>query len=368
MRKLEALAVDHLVRGTQPALRRTSTLLVDKWPSFGSETSSRNSEVIHAGIYYADDSLKTRLCIRGRELLYELCRRERIPHANVGKWIVATSAEQAGDLDKLRRKAAGLGVPTHFIGQQEAAALEPNVRAHTVLVSPTTGIVDSHTYMQHLENTFADRGGVAAYGQTVVGLEKRGAGYRALLRGSDGTESAVEAATVVNAAGLGASAVASMLLPPSMTAHLKMHFCKGHYFAYSPSRKLVSRLVYPMPEKNVQSLGIHCTIDLAGKAKFGPDVLFIDNSSDYSIRDEDVEGLRQKFHEAVKAYMPGIRLEELRPDYTGIRPKLYGAGEPFRDFVIEVPDGYAGFVNLVGIESPGLTSSLAIAEHVETLL
>ncbi|KAI8929215.1 FAD dependent oxidoreductase [Entophlyctis helioformis] len=359
------LAVAQRLSASKPAAQ---TLLVDRWPHFGAETSSRNSEVIHAGIYYPDDSLKTRLCIRGRELLYTTCKQQRIPHSNVGKWIVAVSASQAEELERLHRKAAGLGVHTHFIAQSLASEMEPAVKAHSVLVSSTTGIIDSHAFMQYLENSFVAQGGIAGYNSTVTSLARDASGrYTATIRSPDGQTSTVVAASVVNAAGLASSSIASMLLPPHLTSHLKMHFCKGHYFSYRPAGRLVSRLIYPMPEKNLAGLGIHCTIDLAGRAKFGPDTLYVDSPTDYSLDAED-GSLLDKFHRAVSTYMPTVKRSDLQPDYTGIRPKLAGPGEPSRDFVIEVPAGYGGFVNLVGIESPGLTSSLAIAERVMELL
>ncbi|KAI8929200.1 FAD dependent oxidoreductase [Entophlyctis helioformis] len=322
------LAVAQRLSASKPAAQ---TLLVDRWPHFGAETSSRNSEVIHAGIYYPDDSLKTRLCIRGRELLYTTCKQQRIPHSNVGKWIVAVSASQAEELERLHRKAAGLGVHTHFIAQSLASEMEPAVKAHSVLVSSTTGIIDSHAFMQYLENSFVAQGGIAGYNSTVTSLARDASGrYTATIRSPDGQTSTVVAASVVNAAGLASSSIASMLLPPHLTSHLKMHFCKGHYFSYRPAGRLV-------------------------RAKFGPDTLYVDSPTDYSLDAED-GSLLDKFHRAVSTYMPTVKRSDLQPDYTGIRPKL------------AVPAGYGGFVNLVGIESPGLTSSLAIAERVMELL
>eukprot|EP00842_Homolaphlyctis_polyrhiza_P003789 jgi/Hompol1/4410/HPOL_003655-RA len=373
----DTITVDHVVVGAgvvglsiaERLSRHGTTLLLERWNSFGTETSSRNSEVIHNGIYYPDDSLKTKLCIRGRQLLYELCEQQGIPHRRVGKWIVAVSPEQATDLEKLHRKATGLGVPTLFLDQASARAAEPNVKADLVLVSPETGIIDSHSLMQYLEGRFIDQEGIAGYGTVVRSIERDSVGgnFRVGAQASDGSMSFISAGVVVNSAGLGAEKIAAMVLPPSRMSHLKLNWCKGHYFAYMPQKPLVSRLIYPMPEKNLAGLGIHCTLDLSGRAKFGPDTLYVDSPTDLSIRDDDGV-LLEKFHRAIATYMPNVRKDQLQADYTGMRPKLAGPGQPFRDFVIEIPDDVPGFVNLVGIESPGLTSSQAIAEHVTFML
>ncbi|KAL5035343.1 hypothetical protein BDV3_005291 [Batrachochytrium dendrobatidis] len=379
--KNDRIQVDHLVIGAgvvglsiAERLSRhstASTLLLDQHSVFGNETSSRNSQVIHAGIYYPDDSLKTKLCIRGRELMYDLCNKNNIPFKKIGKWIVAVSQQQTEDLHALQKKAHGLGVETFFLTKKAAIKEEPHVSAYSVLASPTTGILDVHRYMQYLENAFIDQGGTTSYHSLVSAIEKHvNGGYLVTIRSSDGSHTQIVAGVLVNAAGLYATNIASMLMPPSQTASLQMHYCKGHYFSYRRSNSPVSRLIYPLPEKNVQSLGIHCTLDLEGRLKFGPDVLFIDNCTDYSMGSDCDDGgaVMRKFHQAITLYMPMVNLSDLKADFVGIRPKLSGPGEPFRDFVIEIPDELPGFVNLIGIESPGLTSSQAIAEHVHMLL
>ncbi|KAJ1343895.1 hypothetical protein BSLG_001556 [Batrachochytrium salamandrivorans] len=349
----------------------TTTLLVDQWPQFGSETSSRNSQVVHAGIYYPKTALKTTLCIRGRELLYDLCKRAHLSHRQLGKWIVAVLPDQADDLYQLHLKAQDLAVPTYFLDKTTAQRQEPNVYAHSVLVSPTTGIIDSHEYMQYLESSFISQKGITSYRSKVTGIEKQSDGrYMVRVKLADAIEHQIVCRVLVNSAGLAATEIASMLLPRTATATLRIQYFKGHYFAYKPQRSIVSRLIYPMPDKNLQSLGIHCTLDMEGGLKFGPDVVSVELPTDYTLGPECEEGgaLLDKFHSAISGYLPLVNKCDLRPDFAGIRPKLYGPGEDFRDFVVEIPDGFDGFVNLVGIESPGLTSSLAIAEYVLQLL
>ncbi|KAJ3280619.1 hypothetical protein HK104_000537 [Borealophlyctis nickersoniae] len=337
-------------------------MVLDRHASFANETSSRNSEVIHAGIYYPHDSLKTRLCIRGKRLLYDLCERHNIPHRRMGKWIVAVDSSQEEYLHKMKERADSLGVPVEFLSGEKARQTEPNVNAKTVLVSPTTGIIDSHTYMQVLENKITEQGGDLIYRTAVTAISPASSptsGY--IVQTPDAT---IHTRTLVNSAGLAADRIAAMLLPPHMLSHLRIKPCKGRYYSLRQrsSKPPVSRLIYPVPEANLQGLGVHCTLDMAGKVKFGPDTVYTDRVDDYSI-EEDPE-LLDRFHRAIVKYMPGTRKEDLYPDYAGVRPKLSGPGEPFRDFVIEIPEGFPNFVNLVGIESPGLTASPAIAELV----
>ncbi|KAI8911104.1 FAD dependent oxidoreductase, partial [Gorgonomyces haynaldii] len=330
-----------------------ATVLIERHPTFGRETSSRNSEVIHAGIYYPPDSLKTRLCIRGRHLLYEYCKRG-IPFKKTGKWIVS-SKQQEHRLEEIHQKGRLLDVPLYFLGSREAKRLEPRVKCESVLVSPETGIIDSHEYMQHLETELQENGGLVAYNTHVKSIERNRDQYTLQLEQQE-HELAIEAPIVVNSAGLGSEEIARMF-DDALAENTRIHYCKGHYFVHK-TPYLTKRLIYPIPDQNVTSLGVHLTLDLGGRIKFGPDVHYMDKI-DYSFVADKLS-----FVKAIQNYLD-VHPDELEPDYTGIRPKLQAKGEKFRDFYIK---NHHGFVHLSGIESPGLTSSLAIAEYVEQIL
>ncbi|KAJ1834719.1 hypothetical protein LPJ63_001722 [Coemansia sp. RSA 2711] len=345
----------------------SSVLVVEKNDSVGAETSSRNSEVIHAGIFYPRDSLRTQLCIEGKRLLYAYCQERRIPHARVGKWVVARDAGQEQQLQRLAAHCADVGVPARMVGRAQAARDEPCVRAHAVLDSPTTGIVDSHALLAALRADLEASGGDVALRAEVLALSHDAAGFRALVSTGDRDAPlmAVRAGAVVNAAGLWADRVACMLDPDAWASEYRLHFAKGRYFAYTgPAR--VRRLVYPLPDRHVTSLGTHLTLDLAGTMRFGPDLEWVPTNTDYSVDSAPIARVAA----AVAAYLPSVRPEHLAPGYAGIRPKLQSPGGRFRDFVVreESAAGFPRLVNLVGIESPGLTASLAIARLVDRLL
>lgn len=343
----------------------------------GTETSSRNSEVIHAGIYYGAHSLKARLCLRGRQLLYRLCERHGVGHARVGKWIVAQDDAQHEALARIHALCRHeLGVPTAWVGRAEVERRGEGVRAEAgALESPETGIVDAHGLMVCLQGLFEDAGGLVALHSTVEDVTPLGAnppgsaGWQLHVRdASTGQVSVTTAETLVNAAGLGAVAVHNMIAPPAR--HRTLYFAKGTYFSYAPSPRLrISRLIYPAPEPGAGGLGTHLTLDLAGAIRFGPDVEWVR-------RPDDLAASPDRLARAVgeiRKYLPAVDAACLNPDYAGIRPKLSDraavlSGQGFNDFVIAIEDGYEGWVNLLGIESPGLTSSLAIAERVEQLL
>ncbi|KAL2158938.1 hypothetical protein VTH06DRAFT_2968 [Thermothelomyces fergusii] len=352
----------------------SSTLLLERHPAVGTETSSRNSEVIHAGIYYGASSLKTALCIRGRELLYGYCAAHGIPHRRTGKWIVAQTDAQRAALQAVHDLCTReIHVPVRWVGAEEAARREPAVRAEKgVLESPTTGIVDSHALMMSLLGQFEDAGGTLALGSRVEAITPLGGdgsrGWELAVRDvASGELSTVTAETIVNSAGLGAVDIHNMIVPPERRR--KMFYAKGNYFSYGGSSPKVSTLVYPAPEPGHGGLGTHLTLDLGGRIKFGPDVEWVDSPDDLAVNESR---LAQTVAE-VKKYLPGLDETQLRPDYAGIRPKLsrQGAvaqGKGFVDFIIQKEEGYRGWVNLLNIESPGLTSSLAIAEEVTKLL
>ncbi|KAF3918704.1 hypothetical protein AA313_de0207983 [Arthrobotrys entomopaga] len=341
------------------------TLLIERHGEFGTETSSRNSEVIHAGIYYPEGSLKTKLCIRGKELLYDLCERQDIPHKRLGKWILAQNEREREILEGLHEKCARLGVSTDFISKEEAERVEPDVYApYGVLNSPTTGIISVHDYMTYLAGLLEEFD--ISLLTSVVGINKAasgGGGYEITTKYATDEETiTITADVVINSAGLSAPLISNMLLPEDRK--VTPFYAKGNYFSYSASKPKVSRLIYPCPVEGLGGLGTHLTLDMAGRMRFGPDVEWVDGPDDLVARDYRLE----EAVGAVAAYLPGIKRESLSVDYCGIRPKLHPKGGPFQDFIVREEDGFPGFVNLLGIESPGLTSSLAIAEMVDDIL
>ena len=343
------------------AARGREVVLIERHERFGVETSSRNSEVIHAGIYYPAGSLKATLCAAGNRGLYAWCESRAVPHARIGKLIVAVAADEEPKLDQILRQAEANGVTSlRRLTAAEVRALEPHVRAVSGLWSPDTGIVDSHRLMASLLADAEARGAAAAWRHELVGAERGAGGYKVTARSGSETTT-LEARTVVNAAGLDADRVAAL---PGLGAagDYRLHYARGHYFRVHPRKgRLARHLVYPAP--SATHLGIHVTLDLAGGVRLGPDIQYLpDRTQDYGVP----EGLRETFFTAVARYLEGLEPDDLTPDMAGIRPKLQGPGEPFRDFVIaeESARGLPGWINLVGIESPGLTCCLAIAETV----
>lgn len=337
------------------ALARTGreVIVLERHDVVGSETSSRNSEVIHAGIYYPTGSLKAELCVRGKALLYDHCRRYHVPHRRIGKVIVATDPAQfealAGYQRQARRNGAG---ELEWLDRNALAALEPAVAGLAGVHSESTGIIDSHALMVSLQGDLEAAGGMVAFRTGVTALERRPAGVRVRCGGFD-----LDARVVVNAAGLRA---------PGLAAHLggayRAHYAKGHYYTLSGPSPF-GRLVYPVA--GAGGLGVHVTLDMAGQARFGPDVVW-QQDEDYGFDEAGFDG----FVAAIRRYYPDLDEARLQPGYTGIRPKLAPAGAPAQDFVIEDPQaaGAPGLVNLLGIESPGLTAALAIAERVAALV
>ncbi|WP_341707738.1 NAD(P)/FAD-dependent oxidoreductase [Halopseudomonas sp.] len=337
-----------------------SVLVLEQESSFGQHCSSRNSEVIHAGIYYAPGSLKAQLCRQGRDLLYDWCRTHAVPHRALGKLLVAVTKDEIPALKQLQANAAANGVELHWQSAEDVAAREPQVRAVAGLFSPLTGIVDSHALMQSFEAALQSRGGELCCNTRVDALEAIPGGLR--VTGTSAGESfAVSARQVVNAGGLFAQQLQKAVGAAAIPA---LSLCQGRYFNYS-GRSPFSHLVYPMPEANAAGLGVHATLDLGGQLRFGPDVRYLDQL-DYQVDD----GLRDAFATAIRRYWPDCDAARLQPAYAGVRPKLSGPGEPPRDFVIQDQSvhGIDGLVSLFGIESPGLTASLALAEQVAARL
>ena len=334
-------------------------LVLERRGGPGREISSRNSEVIHAGIYYPPGSLKARLCVRGNRLLYAFCERYGVAHRRLGKVIVAASEEEAPALEALCRTGQQNGAaPLRLLDRREVNALEPEVTAAAGLLSPSTGIIDSHGLVKALEGITTSAGGQVAYRCEVSAVEPLDPGFRITAQNPAGTER-VASRVVVNAAGLESDRVAAM----AGVGGYHHHWCKGVYFAVAGRRAgQVSRLVYPMPGEHLSGLGVHVTLDLAGRMRLGPDAAYLSER----VQDLDVDpGRAGAFCEAVNRYLPSIELSDLAPDMAGIRPKLQGPGEPWRDFVMG--HGPPGLINLIGMESPGLTSCLAVGENVRQL-
>lgn len=338
--------------------------LVERGGSFGRETSSRNSEVIHAGIYYAPGSLKASLCVEGREALYRLLGENGLPFRKTGKIIVAWEDGQIPLLEGLKARGEANGVPgLRMLDAAAVAAIEPDLKSVGGLLSPETGIFDTHRYMALLERK-ASRRATIAYGCEVVGVDKGRGGYTVRIADADGSEYRFSSRVVVNAAGLGAERVARMAGIDTAAAGYTVHPCKGEYFRVGRWKgRGLRRLVYPPPTPI--SLGVHIVLDLHGGIKLGPNAFYVD-TLDYAVDERH----RREFYLGARAFLPSIEEGDLSPDISGIRPKLYREGEAARDFVIrhEADRGLYGLIDLIGIESPGLTASLAIGEMVSRMI
>ena len=343
------------------ALAGREVIVLERESTIGTGTSSRNSEVIHAGIYYPPGSLKAKLCVAGRLALYPFLAERGIPHRRCGKLIVATDPGQLAGLEKLHAQARSNGVDDlRMLAAREARALEPQLVCVAALESPSTGIVDSHAFMLGLRGEAEAGGAAIAFRSPLLAGHVRNGAIELEVGGREPLR--LLARAVVNSAGLFAQDVARSIegfpaerIPPA-------HYCKGNYFGLS-GRSPFSRLVYPAPE--AAGLGVHLTLDLAGQARFGPDVEWIEQI------DYDVDPRRAEvFYKAIRSYWPGLKDGALQPAYSGIRPKMRPRGEPACDFLIQGPadHGVAGLVNLFGIESPGLTAALAIGDVVRDLL
>lgn len=336
-----------------------SIYVVEKNSTHGRGVSSRNSEVIHAGIYYPPDSLKAKFCVEGRELLYETCAKNNIPHRKTGKLIIATTEQEKDTLAELMGKAERNGVfSAAYLDGGKIRELEPNIRAIAGIHSPDTGIVSAHHLMDYYLRSAKQRGAEIAYGTNVIGIEKAYPGYRIITLDSCGDPFEFVSERVVNAAGLHSDEIARLA-----GMEYSHHYCKGDYFSLNNVRKgMIQRLIYPVPEANHVGLGVHLTMDLSGRMKLGPDATYVEKAENYGVDASKRDG----FFEAAVKFLPFLNREDVVPDMSGIRPKLQGPGEGFRDFVIS--EDAPGFVNLVGIESPGLTAAPAIARYVKRIL
>ncbi len=339
------------------ALAGHEVIVLERAYTIGFETSSRNSEVIHGGLYYPAGSLKAACCVQGRERLYDYCREHGIPHAQLGKLIVATTEAEIPGVQKIEAAARANGVDNlEWLSASEAQALEPELHCVAALLSPSTGIVDSHALMLSYQGEAEAAGAFVALRSPVRQGRVMNDGFQLAVGGDEPTT--IRCRILVNAAGLEAPQLARRIegIPPDTVP--PAYFCRGVYFTLS-GKTPFRRLIYPVPEPG--GLGVHITLDLAGQARFGPDVEWID-SIDYSVdpRRGDV------FYAAVRRYWPRLRDGALQPGYAGVRPKITGPTEPAADFVVQGPavHGVPGLVNLYGIESPGLTASLPLADEV----
>ena len=340
-----------------------SIVILERESSFGQHISSRNSEVIHAGIYYPQDSLKAELCVTGKELLYAHCENFDVPHRKTGKLIVAKHTEMSA-LMQLEKNAIANGVlDLQLLDRKQLKNLEPHIEADAALYSPSTGIIDSHSYMQSLQY-LAENLGVLFSPYSRVETIEHNAGLFVLPCQLDENRNPQEyrfnCQYLINAAGLEAQSIAQSMSIPLKNSIPKLHYCKGDYFDYT-KRNPFSHLIYPMPEANTTGLGVHATMDMSSQLKFGPDTEYIED-----INFEIDSNKARNFAKSISSYFPAIKPDDLKPAYSGIRPKLSGPGEAAADFEIQGEDlhGVSGLIQLFGIESPGLTASLGIASHI----
>lgn len=340
--------------------------VVERNKTFGMETSSRNSEVIHAGIYYPERSLKATMCIEGKEMLYELCQMHGIPYKRLGKLIIATDHEETTKLELLFKNGERNGLKDlKMLSRREIKKLEPHIEAEAAILSPSTGIIDSHALMKYYAKNVEEYGAIIAYNAEVIGIEKAMGGYDVVIKEPAGSFS-FRTKVLVNSAGLYSDKIAAFTGIDIIKADYKLDFCKGEYF-WVGNRKntLVKSLIYPLPSDKSGGLGIHVTLDMQGRVRLGPNARYIDRI-DYTVDYSQ----KRVFYESVVGFLPFIEYDDIEPDMSGIRPKLYAPDGGFRDFIIkhEIDKGLPGFINLIGIESPGLTACPAIAKYVARMV
>ena len=355
-----------LAVAAEVAAKGREVYILEKNETFGQETSSRNSETIHAGIYYPKGSLKAETCVAGNALLYKLCEQHGIGYRKTGKLIVATKDEEVGKLEALLEQGIRNGVKgLIMLSRKEVRELEPNVEAVAAISSPSSGIIDSYALMRYLLNRAKEKGAEIGYRSRVVGIEGRSDGYEVTVENGSGSFP-FKTEVVINCAGLYSDRIAQLAGIDIGEAGYTQFYCKGEYFSVGSSKsRLVERLIYPVPELGTGGTGIHTVMDVEGRMKLGPNARYVDEIA-YKV-DESQKGV---FYNSVKPFLPFIEYDDLEPEMAGIRPKLQGPGEDFRDFVIrhEADKGLPGLINLLGIESPGLTSAPAIAKYVESIV
>lgn len=346
-----------LAVGRALAGRSLGVAIAERERAIGTETSSRNSEVIHAGIYYPRGSLKARLCVTGRQALYAYCDEKSVPYRKCGKLIVATDDQEVQQLKAIRDNSARIGTTLQMLDRDALIDMEPQISAHAALFSPETGILDSHALMAQYLADFEDADGMLALASGVKSISPYGDDWRITMAGGE-----VTARWIINCAGLHASEIAGRVEGMNTAIIPETRFARGLYVRAAPSFR-AQRLIYPVPSPG--GLGVHATLDMAGTTRFGPDVEWIEDI-DYSINESRIEDFRA----SIARYWPGVQDAELTPDYTGIRPKISAPSEPAADFAIWGPAQFADSrqIHLFGIESPGLTASLAIADLVADMI
>ena len=333
--------------------------ILEKNANHGGGISSRNSEVIHGGMYYPEESLKATLCVSGRQMLYDLAARNNIPHKKTGKLIVAVNPEEIEDIEDLYTNGRKNGVISlSIISKQQVTKMEPNIKACTALHSPDTGIISAHDLMNYYLTCALSKKASIVYHTKVIRIEKETGGYRIFTHNESGKNFEFHSGIVINAAGLESDTIANMI-----GGNYHLYYCKGNYCGISGVKQgIVQRLIYPVPDKKHIGLGIHLTIDLNGRLKLGPDTTYISRVENYNVEAE----ITDRFYQNARKFLPFLKEENVHPDMAGIRPKLQGPDDDFRDFVIK--EDAPGFINLVGIESPGLNRLPAIARYVKNIL
>ena len=354
-----------LAIGAAIAEKDKDMYILEKEEVYGQGTSSRNSEVIHAGIYYPTGTLKAELCVKANPMIYDICERHKVSYKRCGKLIVGNGEEEVAQLDGIIKHAKSIGArDLEMIDADQIKKLEPNVRADQAILSPSTGIVDAHGLMDHFHREARRKAGgdPLVLDTEVTGIEQTNDGYVVSMK-SGGEPFEIESRVVINSAGLYSDGVAEMAGMDIDKEQYRLHWSKGEYFSLT-GKPPALMLIYPPPPQDAASLGIHSVPDLTGRLRFGPNAFYVDEIN-YAVESE-----KEPFWRDIVQYFPSVKMEDLHPDMTGIRSKLQGPGDPVKDFVIrhEEDKGLPGFINLVGIESPGLTSSPAIAEMVEKMV
>ena len=341
---------------TRPDL---SVFILEKNSAHGGGISSRNSEVIHGGMYYPEGSLKASLCVQGNKILYNIAAKNNIPHKRTGKLIVAVKPEEIEEIERLHANGRKNGVTsTSIISKKQVTKMELNVQAEAALYSPDTGIISAHDLMNYFLAGALNKKAKIVYQTKVMRIEKEPGCYRIFTHNEKGGSFEFYSTVVINAAGLESDTIANMV-----GGNYHLHYCKGDYCSISGVKQgIVQRLIYPVPVKKHIGLGVHLTLDLNGRFKLGPDTTYIDRQEDYKVAPEKAT----HFYRSARKFLPFLKEENVSPDMSGIRPKLQGPDDDFRDFVIK--EDAPGFINLVGIESPGLTASPAIAQYVREML
>ena len=358
-----------LATAAQISSKGRDVFVIDKNTSFGQEASSRNSEVIHSGIYYPAQSLKRKLCIEGNRLLYEFCQSREIPFKKIGKLIMITEDSEQEHLHRLFNQGLENGLEDlKLLNKEEIRKLEPDIKGIEAIYSATTGIFDTHTLMEQFIKEAKAKGCEFVYSTEVVGIEKESAGFKVVVKDAQGEEFSFNTRILINSAGRDSDSVAGTCGLDVEKLNYSIKFCKGQYFRLSNTYDCsVKHLIYPMPDLEGVSLGTHITPDLAGSLRVGPDAHYVAKDNwNYDITPES----KEDFYNSTKRFLANVEMDDLYPDTSGIRAKLQGSHEGFRDFIIkeESENDLPGLINLIGIDSPGLTSSISIARYVENLV